>query len=71
MIDVLRPWRRPGRLLGDAGYALTAMPIGAVGFAAIVALGSVTTGLLVTFVLALPFIWALFVVSRGLGRLQR
>jgi signal transduction histidine kinase len=69
--DVLRPWRTPQRLLGDVGYVLTAMPMGIVTFTVVVTLASITIGLLITFILAIPFAWLLFVVSRGLARLQR
>ena len=69
--DLLRPWRPVRRLVGQAGFALTSMPIGIVTFTTVVTLASVTAGLLITFVLALPFAWLLFVTSRGLARLQR
>ena len=64
--DLLRPWRPLRRLVGQAGFALTSMPIGIVTFTTVVTLASVTVGLLITFVLALPVAWLLFVVSRGL-----
>ncbi len=71
MFDVLRPWRPLRRLVGEAGFALTSMPLGIITFTAVVTLSSVTAGLLITFVLALPVAWLLFVTSRGLARLQR
>ncbi|MGH9272852.1 MAG: sensor histidine kinase [Ilumatobacteraceae bacterium] len=71
MFDVLRPWRPVRRLVGEAGFALTSMPVGIVTFVAIVTLASITAGLLITFVLGVPLAWLLFVVSRGLARLQR
>lgn len=70
-LDLLRPWRRPGRLARVMGYALSALPVAIVTFTVAITLASVTAGLLVTFVLALPIAWLLFVVSRGLGRAER
>ena len=46
---VLRPWHPLRRLVGEAGFALTSMPIGIVTFTTVVTLASVTAGLLITF----------------------
>jgi len=65
------PWRSPRALFRHAGYNLTALPVAAVVFAVTIALLSVTFGLLVTFVFAVPFAWLLFVVSRGFAAVER
>ena len=71
MFNPLRPWRHPLRLFRTLGYVLTALPVAAITFAITIALLATTAGLLITFVLALPFAWLLFVVSRGLGHVER
>jgi signal transduction histidine kinase len=71
MFNPLRPWRNPVRLLRTLGYVLTAMPVAIFTFATIITLLSVSAGLLVTFVLALPVIWLLFAWSRVMGRVER
>jgi signal transduction histidine kinase len=65
------PWRHPVRLMRTLGYVLTAMPVAVFTFATVIALLSVSVGLLVTFVLALPFIWFLFAWSRLMARVER
>ena len=71
MFNPLRPWRHPRRLFRTLGYVLTALPVAAITFAITIALLATTAGLLITFVFALPFAWLLFVVSRGLGHVER
>ena len=71
MSNLLSPWRHPLRLVRMAGYILTALAFGAFTFATTIALLAVTAGLLVTFVLALPFAWAMFVWPRGLAHAER
>jgi signal transduction histidine kinase len=58
-------------MLRSAGYVLTAMPVAIIAFVTTVTLLSVAASLIITFPLALPFIWATFVWSRGLGRAER
>jgi signal transduction histidine kinase len=65
------PWRHPVRLMRTLGYVLTAMPVAVFIFSTIIALLSVSAGLLVTFILALPFIWFLFAWSRLMARMER
>ena len=71
MFNPMRPWRNPIRLLRTLGYVLTAMPIAAFTFATVITLLALSAGLLITFVLALPFIWLLFAWSRMMGRVER
>jgi signal transduction histidine kinase len=68
--ELLRPWRTAAtwHQLGSVALA----PIfGTVGFTVVITLLSITTGLLITFPLALPFAWLLFVSARGFAHLQR
>ena len=72
MLKLFRPWRHPVRLLRTMGYVLTALPV------AIVALrddhrrsSRLSVGLLITFVLAVPIAWLLFVWSRAIGHVER
>jgi signal transduction histidine kinase len=71
MFNPLRPWRHPVTLIRRAGYNLTALPVAAITFAVIIALLSLTVGLVFTFLFAIPIAWLLFVVSRGLGKIER
>ncbi len=71
MFNPLRPWRHPQTLFRCAGYNLTALPVAAITFAVIIALLSLTVGLVFTFLFAIPIVWLLFVVSRGLGKIER
>ena len=71
MFTPLSPWRHPVRLIRTLGYVLTSMPVAVFIFSTIIALLSVSAGLLVTFILALPFIWLLFAWSRLMARVER
>jgi signal transduction histidine kinase len=71
MINPFRPWRHPLRLVRTLGYVLTAVPVGAFAFGTVIALLATSAGLLITFVLALPVVWLLFVWSRAMGHLER
>ena len=71
MFNPLRPWRHPLVLLRTMGYNLTALPVGVFTFATIIALLSTSAGLLVTFLLALPVAWLLFVWSRAMAHVER
>ena len=70
-LNPLRPWRHPWRLWLVACCNVTALPVAAVTFSLIIAMLSISVGLLITFVIALPFAWLMFVLSRGFGRLER
>jgi signal transduction histidine kinase len=65
------PWRQPGRLWRALGATALALPLGVVSFSVMITLLSATAGLAITVVLAVPFLWLSFVVSRGFGRLER
>jgi signal transduction histidine kinase len=67
---LFRPWRttRTWRVLG---HSLLDLIVGAITFSVVVALLATTVGLLITFVLAVPVAWLLFVVATGLGRVER
>ena len=71
MTSPLRPWRRPGRLFRLLGYILTALPVAVITFTVVITLLAISVGLMITFFLALPFAWLLFVLSRGLAHVER
>ena len=71
MFNPLQPWRHPLRLVRTVGFVLTALPVGVLAFGTIVALLATSAGLLITFVLAVPFAWLLFVWSRAMGHVER
>jgi signal transduction histidine kinase len=68
--DLLRPWRE-----SLTWWRLTHIVLGAfVGictFTLIVVLLALSVSLLITFPLALPFAWCLFVAARGIGHVER
>jgi signal transduction histidine kinase len=64
------PWRRASTWW-DLGYSVLSLPIGALAFAAATTLAATSLGLLITFPLAIPFLWLLFLTGRGLGRIER
>ena len=66
-----RPWRHPVRLWRVIAYDVTGFVTAAITFSFVVAFLAATAGLLITFVLAVPFAWMLFVVSRGFGKIER
>jgi signal transduction histidine kinase len=67
---LLRPWRT-SRTWKGLGYIALDIVFGSISFSLVIALLATTVGLLITFPLALPFAWLLFVVSAGLGRVER
>ena len=68
--DLLRPWRESATWWALT-YLLMDAFVGALTFTMVVSLVAISVGLLITFPLALPFVWLLFVLSRLAGRLQR
>ena len=66
-----RPWRHPVRLWRVIAYDVTGFVTAAITFTFVVAFLASTAPLLITFVLALPFAWMLFVLSRGFGKIER
>ena len=61
----------PLRLWLAACYNATALPVAAVTFSLIIAMLSISVGLLITFLIALPFAWLTFVLARGFSHLER
>ena len=66
-----RPWRHPVRLWRVIAYDVTGFVTAAITFTFVVAFLASTAALLITFVMALPFAWMLFVLSRGFGKIER
>ena len=70
MFEVLfRPWR--SRLWKRACFVALDIIYSPIAFTLVITLLSVTVGLLITFPLAIPFAWLLFVTAAGLGRIER
>ena len=67
----LSPWRRPGRLWRAFCYATLGIIVGTVTFTVTITLLSLSVGLLITFLLALPVIWLLFAASRTMAAAER
>jgi signal transduction histidine kinase len=67
---LFRPWRttRTWRVLS---HSLLDLVVGAITFTLTISLLATTVGLLITFFLAIPVAWLLFVVATGLGRVER
>jgi signal transduction histidine kinase len=68
--DLLRPWRE-SLTWWRLTHIVLGVFVGTVTFTVIVVLLSLSVALLITFPLALPFAWALFVVARGIGHVER
>jgi len=68
--ELLRPWRRPATWFELAHVAI-GPAIAGISFGIIVALLATTSGLIITFPLALPFAWLLFAAARVLAHVQR
>jgi signal transduction histidine kinase len=71
MSTPLIPWRRPMRVARTLGYVQTGMPLAVIAFVSTVTFVSLSAGLAITFLLAIPFIWLSFVWSRGLAQVER
>jgi signal transduction histidine kinase len=71
MKRILRPWRSPLALWRSIACSVLSLPIGIITFTFMVTFMAVGAGLLVTFFLALPIVWLLFVLARGFGRMER
>jgi hypothetical protein len=74
VVDVLtaalRPWHRARTWWATADLFLN-LAIGTIAFSIVVTLLATSAGLLVTFFLALPVAWLLFVCTRGFGIIER
>jgi signal transduction histidine kinase len=68
--DLLRPWREAATWW-SLTHLLLDVFVGTVTFTVTVTLLAISLGLLITFPLALPFIWLTFVASRLMGRMER
>ena len=66
-----RPWRHPLRLWRVIAYDLTGLITSTITFALVFSLLVTSVSLLITFVIALPFAWVLFVTARWFGWLER
>jgi len=65
------PWRSPARLWRRGCYVSLGLPLGITHFVVTIVLLSVSAGLLITFLLAIPFVFALFAVNRWFARGER
>ncbi len=68
--SLFAPWRRRSTWW-ELGHCVLSLPIGMASFAAATALVALSVALLITFPLAIPFVWLLFVGARWLGRIER
>ena len=68
--DLLRPWRE-SLTWWRLTHLVLGVFIGIATFTLMVVLLALSVSLLITFPLALPFVWALFVVARGIGHVER
>lgn len=67
----LGPWRHPAHLLRAAAHVALGLPIAIVTFVVLAVMASLAIGLLPVFLLGVPVAWLTFMLSRGLGRLER
>jgi signal transduction histidine kinase len=68
--DVLRPWRRAATWWALT-HVLLDVYVGAITFSVTIALLATTAGLLITFPLAVPVAWLLFVSVRVMAHIER
>jgi signal transduction histidine kinase len=68
--DLLRPWREQSTWWALTHLLLDAF-VGSITFSVVFTLLAVSVSLLITFPLALPFAWLLFVVAHCLARMER
>jgi signal transduction histidine kinase len=67
---LLHPWHHASTWWA-LGHSALSLPLGIVSFTIVVALASTSIGLLITFPLAIPVVWMMFVAGRGIGRVER
>src|SRR5215471_12564370 len=67
----MRPWRDGASTWWALTHLLLDAAVGSITFSVTFSLLVTTVALLITFPLAIPFAWLLFVASRGMGRLER
>jgi len=68
---ITAPWRTPARLWRQGCYVSLGLPIAIFEFVVSITLLSISAGLLITFVLAVPFVFALFATNRWFARGER
>ena len=68
--SLFAPWRRSSTWW-DLGYSALSLPVGAVSFSLATTAAATSLSLIITFPLAIPFLWLLFVGGRGVGRIER
>ena len=71
MVNPLRPWRHPGRVLRAAAHITLGLPVAIITFVVIVVMAALSVGLLPAFLLGVPVAWLTFMASRGLAQLER
>ncbi|HWM18989.1 MAG TPA: sensor histidine kinase [Ilumatobacteraceae bacterium] len=71
LMNTLVPWSRPGRLWRAACHVNLGLVMGILTFSLTITFLALSFGLLVTFFLALPAIWMLFTLARGLAKIER
>ena len=70
MKEVLRPWRETSTWWSLTHVLLDAA-VGSVTFTVVITLAALSLALLITFPLALPCVWGLFVASRAMSAIER
>ena len=70
-MNTLVPWSRPGRLWRAACHVNLGLLMGIFTFSLTITFLALSVGLLITFFLALPAIWMLFTLARGLAKVER
>jgi signal transduction histidine kinase len=68
---LLEPWRNAGRTWRTLVHVVLDLPMSIVAFTLTITLLSISLGLAVVLPVAVPFVWLLFVVARGIGRVER
>ncbi len=71
MVNLLEPWRRPGRLARSAAFVATGLPAGIVTFVTASTMSAVSVGVLPAFLLGIPVAWVTAMVVRGMARIER
>jgi signal transduction histidine kinase len=70
MKEVLRPWREASTWWSLTHVLLDAA-VGSISFTVVITLAALSIALLITFPLALPCVWGLFVASRAMSAIER
>ena len=70
MKEVLRPWREASTWWSLTHVLLDAA-VGSIAFTVVITFAALSLALLITFPLALPCVWGLFVASRAMSAIER